>query len=343
MTVSSNLLAQLRAALPGLALVALVAAVARLSAPFRPAVIGEILVAVLLGILIANLTTLPAAFGAGIRLAVQRLLRVGIVLLGARLSLGDVAAVGGGAFGLVILCMAVALAFALAMGRAFGLQPNLSLLIAVGTAVCGNSAIVATAPVIQAKEREVSFAVATITLFGTLAVFFYPLVGHALQLGDGVFGVWAGIAVNDTSQVVAASAAYSPEARDTATVVKLVRNALMAPLIVGIAWWAARRTTVRTDKVRAGALRAFPLFVLGFLGMALLRTVGLIDPDLAARIDGLATLFILLALAGVGLSTRLAQMKEVGFRPFQVGMATAAVLGLFSLALISALGIAPGR
>ena len=119
-------------------------------------------------------------------------LRVGIVLLGARLSLGEVAAVGGGAVGLVILCMVVALVFALAMGRAFGLPANLSLLIAVGTAVCGNSAIVATAPVIQAKEREVSFAVATITLFGTLAVFFYPLIGHALGLGDGTFGVWAG-------------------------------------------------------------------------------------------------------------------------------------------------------
>src|SRR5262249_52552891 len=137
--------------------------------------------------------------------------------------------------------------------------PRLALVIGVGTAICGNSAIIATAPVVEADERDVGFAVATITLFGTLAVFLYPLIGHAVGLSDVSFGVWSGVAVNDTSQAIASSAAYSVVARDIATVVKLVRNTLMAPMILVIAWWWSRRTIKLTDgAVRRSALKAFP-------------------------------------------------------------------------------------
>lgn len=326
---------------PGIAAAVAIAIVARLLAFALPAALSEVLVAVLLGIVVANSGQLPPAAAPGLRFAVQRVLRLGIILLGARLSLGDVAQIGVGALGLVLLMMTIAFSFALVAGRIFALPRRLAILIGVGTAVCGNSAIVATAPVIDAEDREVSFAVATITLFGTLAVFLYPLIGHALALASPVFGVWSGVAVNDTSQVVAASAAYSPEARDIATVVKLVRNTLMAPLIVVIAWWWARYGRVERDEVRAGALRAFPLFVLGFLFMALLRTAGLIDRGLAAPIDEVARACILVALAGVGLSTRVAQMRTVGPRPFYVGFGTAVIMAGLSLAAITALGIAP--
>jgi len=147
--------------------------------------------------------------------------------------------------------------------------------------------------------------------------------------------------VNDTSQVVAASAAYSSQARDIATVVKLVRNTLMAPLIVLIAWWWGRRAPVGGNGVRSGALRAFPLFVLGFLLMALLRSVGLIDRSLAAPIDQVATACILVALSAVGLSTRIAQLRTIGPRPFYVGFGTAVVIAVLSLTAIVALGAAP--
>src|SRR5581483_3283976 len=309
----------LRRLAPGLLAAFAVAAVARLASAVLPPALAEVLVAVLLGIVVANTGILPPSTAPGLRFAVQRVLRLGIILLGARLSLGDVAQIGVGAFGLVVATMTVAFTLTLVAGRAASLPPRLALLIGVGTAVCGNSAIVATAPVIDAEDREVSFAVATITLFGTLAVFCYPLIGHALALANPVFGVWTGVAANDTSQVVAASAAYSPEARDVATVVKLVRNTLMAPLIVLIAWWWGRKTRVEGDEVRAGALRAFPLFVVGFLFMALLRTAGVIDKASAAPIDVVATACILIALAGVGLSTRIAQLRTIGPRPFYVG------------------------
>lgn len=325
----------------GLGAAVLVAIVARVVASGLPPAFNEVLVAVLLGIVVANSGLLPAATAPGLRFSVQRVLRLGIILLGARLSLGDVAQIGAGAVGLVVLTMTAAFAFAVVVGRYVSLPPRLALLIGVGTAVCGNSAIVATAPVIDAEDREVSFAVATITIFGTLAVFAYPLIGHALGLPDAVFGVWSGVAVNDTSQVVAASAAYSPHARDIATVVKLVRNTLMAPLIVLIAWWWARRGTVASGEVRAGALRAFPLFVLGFLFMALLRTAGLIPPSLATPIDQIATACILVALAAVGLSTRVAQLRTIGPRPFYVGFGTALLVAALSLTAIVALGAAP--
>jgi uncharacterized integral membrane protein (TIGR00698 family) len=326
---------------PGLALASGIALVARIVAGALPSALSEILVAVLLGIVVANVAPLPAATSPGIRFAVQRVLRAGIVLLGARLSLGAVVAIGAGALGLVLVSMTVAFTVALVVGRALRLPRRLALLIGVGTAVCGNSAIVATAPVVRAEEREVSFAVATITLFGTLAVFVFPLVGRALGLGDTTFGVWSGVAVNDTSQVVAASAAFSTQARDVATVVKLVRNALMAPLIVLIAWWWQRDADAAPANVGRSVRSAVPLFVLGFLGLALLRTVGLIPPNGAAVLDEIAKALILVALAGVGLSTRLVQLRSIGLTPFVGGLATASVLAALSLTAIVSLGIAP--
>ena len=326
---------------PGLALAGAVALVARVLAGSLPPAFGEILVAVLLGIAVANVVTIPSTAMPGIRFAVQRVLRGGIILLGARLSLDAVLAIGAGVLGLVLVSMTVAFTVALLVGRALRLPRRLALLIGVGTAVCGNSAIVATAPVVRAEEREVSFAIATITLFGTLAVFAFPLIGRALGLGDVTFGVWSGVAVNDTSQVVAASAAFSPAARDIATVVKLVRNALMAPLIVLIAWWWQRETDAASANVERGIRGAVPLFVLGFLALALLRSIGAIPPELAAIIDEVARAFILVALAVVGLNTRLVDLRAVGLTPFFAGLATALVLAAMSLTAIVGLDIGP--
>jgi uncharacterized integral membrane protein (TIGR00698 family) len=331
----------LTALLPGLALAGLVAVIARIATPAVP--VSEVLVAVLLGIVVANTVPERPSYAPGIRFAVQRVLRAGIVLLGARLSLDAVLAIGASALGLVLVSMTVAFTVALLVGSALRLPRRLALLIGVGTAVCGNSAIVATAPVVKAEEREVSFAVATITLFGTLAVFVFPLLGRALGLGDETFGVWSGVAVNDTSQVVAASAAYSSPARDVATVVKLVRNALMAPLIVLIAWWWQHSAEAAERSVGRSVRSAVPLFVLGFLALALLRSTGLIHPNVAALLDEIAKALILVALAGVGLNTRLAQLRAIGLTPFFAGLATAAVLAALSLMAILSLGIAPAR
>jgi uncharacterized integral membrane protein (TIGR00698 family) len=327
----------------GLAAAAIVAVLARFAALWLPGGLSEILLAVWIGLLIASFRGLPSSMEPGLRFAQQRILRLGIILLGARLSLGDIAAIGFGALALVLVCMVSVFSFVLLIGNLTRMPRSLVVLIGVGTAVCGNSAIIATAPVVKAEEREVSFAVATITIFGTLAVFLYPLLGTLLHLSNAAYGVWTGVAVNDTSQVVAASAAFSAESRDIATVVKLVRNTLMAPLILLVAlWWSGTDgTAVDGKRARAGALKAFPLFVLGFLAMALLRSVGLIDVNTARIMDEVAKICILLALAGVGLSTRLGLLRAVGAAPFLLGLGAGVLLAALSLAGINLLNLEP--
>lgn len=329
----------LRGLLPGLSIVVLVAVTARVV----HGLIGgpsEILLAIGIGIGVASLVRLPPVAAPGVAFAAQRILRVGIVLLGARLSLGAIAEIGApvaiAAAGLV----GVILVLGWLVGRRIGLSSPLVGLIAVGTAICGNSAILATAPLVRASPREVSFAVATITLFGTLALVTYPIIGRALGLDDGAYGTWIGLAVNDTSQVVGAGAAYSPEARDVATVVKLIRNLMIAPVMVGIALVAARADPAgQTGTLRRGVVRALPLFVIGFLGMALLRTLGVIDATLADRLAEAAAACVLVALAAVGLGTRVGELRAIGPRPMLLGIVLGAVLAAIAAAAIAAFGL----
>lgn len=322
--------------LPGLLLVIALAAGARVSTQALPGVIGEVTVGIVLGLVVANLVRPPPPFNAGIRFAMGVPLRLGIVLLGARLSFGDVLSTGIGALVVIVACMAFALALVTALGRLLGLPPRLAALIAVGTAVCGNSAIAATAPVIEAKESDVSFAVATITLFGILAVLLYPLIGHALGLSDSFFGHWAGVAVNDTSQVTAAGFAYSEAAGETATVVKLIRNTLMGPLIVVIGVLYIRSGMAASEEhvqeaSRLPWVKLVPLFVVGFVAMAALNSLSLLPAGALSPISEASKALILVALVGVGLNTDVSQLRSVGWRPLQAGFLAAAALSVFAL------------
>jgi uncharacterized integral membrane protein (TIGR00698 family) len=229
----------------------------------------------------------------------------------------------------------------------------LATLIGVGTAVCGNSAIVATAPVIGARDEEVSFAIATNTLFGTLAVFLYPFIGHALGMSDAAFGTWAGTAVNDTSQVVAAGFAYSEAAGKVATAVKLTRNALMGGVIVAMGLAYGRAAAAGADAGTGAWMKrlkqSLPLFVVGFLFLALLNTLGAVralsnatGQDIPKVLQLIVKFLILVALSGVGLSTRFEAMRKTGLRPFYVGLATAAATATASLLIIRWFGPAAG-
>jgi uncharacterized integral membrane protein (TIGR00698 family) len=335
-----------------------VALVARLVTGFLPSIVAEVTVAILLGIVVAGIAgprLVPLT--PGLRFASQRVLRLGIILLGARLSLAEIARIGVPSTVVIVVTMAISFAIVLLVARLVRIESRLAILIAVGSAVCGNTAIVATAPVIGARAREVAYAVATITLFGTLAVFLYPTIGRAVGMPQPSFGLWAGVAVHDTSQVIATSAAYGPDALDVATVVKLIRNALMAPLLFLIATgWAARgdgdpaaveagdpadgRSTTPTTRV--GIRRAVPLFVLGFLLLALLRTVGIIDAEEATVLDSVARSLILVALAAVGMSIHVGELRETSWRPLAVGFSVALLVGLGSLVAIMTLGLGAG-
>jgi uncharacterized membrane protein YadS len=322
---------------------------------FLPSIVAEVSVALLLGIVVASIAGPRLRhLTPGLAFSSQRVLRLGIVLLGARLSLAEIARIGLPATGLIVVTMAASFAIVLLVARLVRVDDRLAILIAVGSAVCGNTAIVATAPVIGARAREVAYAVATITLFGTLAVFLYPSIGRALDLSPTSSGLWAGVAVHDTSQVIATGAAFGPEALDVATVVKLIRNALMAPLLFLIAAvWAGRAAQDAATPNgtgapalsrpvaarRRGIRRAVPLFVLGFLALATLRTVGLIDASEAAGLDTIARSLILVALAAVGMSIRVGELRETSWRPLAVGFAVALIVGLGSLVAIVTLGL----
>jgi uncharacterized integral membrane protein (TIGR00698 family) len=307
-----------------------------------PSVVSEVTIAILIGIVVGRSPIVQnATLGPGLKVASEALLRLGIVLLGARLSVQQIAGIGLPAAAVIAVTMAAALTLVLVLSRLAAVDSRLAVLLAVGAAVCGNTAVVATAPVISARSRDVAYAVATVTLFGTIAVFVYPLIGHTTHLGDAVFGLWAGIAINDTSQVVAASAAYSPGAFEVATVVKLIRNALMAPLLVAIGWSWNRRTGRRAD-TRAGLRRAIPVFVLGFLALSGLRSAGAIDAGLASNLEIAARALILVALSAIGLNLRVAELRSVGPKPITIGLAAALVIGTCTILAIVTFGLANG-
>lgn len=336
-------MARVRPLIPGLLVAIAIAIVARLLTTFLlPPVVSEVTVAILIALLVGRVPVVRVLpLGPGLKVAAERLLRVGIVLLGAKLSVQQIVGIGLPAAAIIAITMAVAFGLVLGLSRLAAVEGRLAVLLAVGAAVCGNSAVVATTPVISARPRDTAYAVATVTLFGTIAVFAYPLIGHAGHLADAVFGLWSGVAINDTSQVVAASSAYSPGAFEVATVVKLIRNALMAPLLLLIAWAWTRRTGTSGDTA-AGVRRAVPLFVLGFLALSALRSVGLVGADLANTFEVVARALILVALSAVGLNVRFADLREVGWRPLAVGLGAALAVGTATLVAIVTFGLADG-
>jgi uncharacterized integral membrane protein (TIGR00698 family) len=327
---------------PGLALALGIAALAS-AAPTSP-----ILVAILAGLALRNSVGLPPAYEPGVRLAAGSILRVGVALLGIRLSLGALTGIGLIALPIVVSCIAAALLLATWSTRTFGLPRRLGLLIAVGTAICGNSAIAATAPAIGADENETSYAVGTITLFGLLALFVHPFAAHALFGADArLVGLFLGTAIHDTAQVAGAGLLYAqhfgaPEALDVAALTKLVRNLFLLTVIPLVVLLHGRPPEQRTPH---GPPR-LPLFVLGFAALAAARTLGdlaagsraLVNDALWAAAIGLGSDAsagcLAVAMAAIGLSTRLGRLKSLGLTPLAAGLATAAVVALVSAALV---------
>ncbi len=301
-------------------------------------VVSAVAVAIVLGVLLRNVWGLPEACKPGVSFAVKRLLRVGIALLGAQLSLAQVLRTGGTAVLVVAACIVLAILVVRFLSARMGLSDRLGTLLGVGTSICGVSAIVATAPAIEAKQEETSLAVATITVFGLLAVVAYPLLGRLLGLSDVFFGTWAGTAVNDTSQVVATGLIYSQKAGEVATVVKLTRNLFMAPVIVVLSslyMAKARQAGGESSKARGVSLKAaVPGFILGFVAMAILNSLGAFPPAVLDAIRTASAWLIVIALAGVGLETNLAALRRIGFRPFYAGLCAATFMAVVSFALI---------
>lgn len=326
--------------------------------------ISAVMLGILLGLIIGAVIPLPKVLKPGLRFCVKKVLRLGIVMLGIRLTIFDVFKLGAYGVPIVIICILGALFFTTRINKWLKLPERLGTLIAVGTSICGVSAIVATGPAIDAEEEEVAYAVAVITIFGLLATLVYPYVTNLIFGGEALkVGLFLGTSVHDTSQVVGSAKVYAdvfaaPLALDVATVTKLVRNVFMAAVIPFMAFYyargRARRTQGEVSGKKASFLKLLPLFVVGFLIMAVIRSVGDAGIKAGGNAFGLwdggawksiyssiqtwAGNLLVVALAGVGLSTDFRTFKGLGIKPFLVGLGAALIVGVVSFIAISLLG-----
>lgn len=318
-------------------------------------------VAIVLGLLLRNTLPLPASLTPGLKFATTTVLRLGIVLVGIRLSFFDVLKLGLAGLPVVIAAITTGLVFVTWFNRKLGLPPRLGTLVAAGTSICGVTAIVSTAPAIEADEREVAYAVANVVAFGLFGMLVYPHLAHAVLTGSETIGLFLGTAVHDTSQVVGAALTYKQIYADdvvlrTATVTKLTRNIFLAAVIPILTWMHVRSTHGHRHAMTLSWTQFVPGFVLGFLAMAVVRSVGdatlgssgaaygVLDASgwrwLTAWVGDFwaSQLFLGTAMAAVGLNTSFKVFQGVGLKPFAVGLAGALVVGAVGMGMAVALG-----
>lgn len=297
--------------------------------------IEYVLWAILVGILLANLVPLPRIFHSGIR-TYEFWLKLGIVLLGSRFVLRDILKLGGISLALVLVEVSVSLWLMHFLGRRFGLKPKLVSLLAVGSSICGVSAIIAAKGAIAADDEDSTFAIAAILALGAVALFSFPLVGHALHLNDTAFGLWAGLGVDNTAESVATGALYSDAAGKVAVLAKTCRNALIGFVVLGYAiYWVRRGQAEEVGNRGAFLWDKFPKFILGFLAVSLLVSFRLFDPGQVASLANLSRWAFLLSFAGVGLQTNFRNLSKQGLRPFVVGALGELLIAALTLGLVA--------
>lgn len=330
----------------GLAAVAAITIVASLLGQLAP-VIGGPVFAVAIGIVLSGLARRTPSLRPGIAFASRQLLQLSVVLLGALLSAAQLVRVGAQSLPVIATTLAAAAIAAVVLARLLKIRSMLAVLIGVGTAICGASAIAAVASVLDPEERDVAFAVSTIFLFNVAAVLLFPLLGHVLSMSQHGFGLWAGTAVNDTSSVVAAATVYGGAATRYAVVVKLTRTLAIVPITIGAAVIAQRSRLRTPDQLASGAVAASPRvrltkvvppFMILFVLAALANSAGWIPRAASGDVHRAATILITAALAGIGLSTSVGEMRLTGVRPLLYGAGLWVAVALTSLAVQSLTG-----
>ncbi len=320
--------------LPGLLLCFLLAVPAYGAGRIWPLVGGPIF-GILLGMTLAFWRR-PGFFNRGVAFTGKKILQFAIVLLGFGMHLLVVLQVGAQSLLVMVFTLAAAFIAAFFLGKVLKIPGNGAVLIGVGTAICGGSAIAATAPVVKASDEEMAFAISTIFLFNIAAVFLFPFLGHIWGMGDFAFGMWAGTAINDTSSVVAAGYAFSDAAGRFATIVKLTRTLMILPTTVVLAFYMGRR------KKSAGEYRlrnTFPWFILGFLAAAIVTTGGFLGPVFPIYLAEAGKFCIVMAMAAIGLNTHLFKLAKHGWRPLLLGLGCWFAVAAVSLATQYTLGL----
>ncbi|GAA0533511.1 putative integral membrane protein (TIGR00698 family) [Rhizomicrobium palustre] len=292
-------------------------------------VLSPMILAILLGMMFHNLVGTPARAKPGVKFAMRHILRFAVALLGLQLTTQQLAEVG--LTGVAIIAATLGSTFILTkwLGKMLGVEQRLAELIAAGTSICGASAVVAVNTVTEAHDEDVAYAVACVTIFGTVAMFVYPLLPSLLHLGPQGFGLWAGASIHEVAQVVAASFQDGKAAGEFGTIAKLARVGMLAPVVMVLAMLAARRSS--SHKASTVSL---PGFVTGFVFLVLFNSAVPFPASWHHGIAVLTTILLSIALAALGLETDIRKLAEKGFHPMLLGAVSSLFIACFSLFLV---------
>lgn len=296
--------------------------------------ISAAILAILLGALARNLFDLPNSVSDGAKKIVRKLLPYTIILTGASLNLAAATRIGLPSRAIIVICLTIATVASISLGAWFRTRERTALLIGAGTAICGTSAIIAVAPLIDAEDDDLTLSAGTVNLLGLVLMFSFPALGAYLNLSAEAYGVWAGTSIHAVPQVVAAGFAHSTEAGAVATLIKLVRVALLAPMAFLIAVIYARRRA-GTERRKINYWQLIPTFIWGFLGLAVLNTLGLLTMlHVDKLVNEVSTLLLTIAMAAIGLEVNARSLAKTGGGALATGVACCLLLCLTSLALI---------
>ena len=320
--------------LPGLVF-ALVVSFAGFNIHWRFDTISPLVASLAIGVIIGNIGIIPHSFAPGQKFASRKVLRFGIVLLGTQLAASQVIDLGGRELIVVLAVVAITFLGTLWLGPKLGVSKTLSLLIATGFSICGASAVAAMEGVVEAEEEEVTYSIALVTLCGSLAIVLLPLLRNFVGLQDAhQFGSWVGASVHDVAQVIATSSTGGKDAVTSATVVKLSRVVLLAPLVTMMAIWVKRGKSGFTAKASQSKVNFMPLFVFGFLVMIAVRTSGVIPSDWLLPLKKIEQWCLAIALVGLGSDVKISKLFKVGGKPLLL-----AAISWGAIAVVSLLGV----
>ena len=304
--------------------------------------LGASIIALFMGTII-NSFFHPVWMKPALKFTSKKILKAAIVLLGASLSMGTIMSVGRMTFFVMIFTFAMCFGGGYFIRKLFGLNWKLSNLISAGTGICGGSAIAAIAPVIDADDKDIAFAMSSTFLFDMVMIALYPLMGKALGMSDIAYGIWAGTSVNDTASVVASGYAFSETAGDFATMVKLTRTIAIIPTVLVFAWIGTRIKQKELNAAGEGKkvdlMKIIPWFIGGFLLLAVLNSVGFIPVAVSGIMKGTSKFLMVAALAAIGLNTSLLDFRKAGLKPMFYGITIDTLVTLTALAVIWCMGL----
>ena len=295
--------------------------------------LSPMILAIIIGIAFHNLVGTPARARPGVTFSLRKILRLAIILLGLQLTAEQVAQVGATGIAVILITLVSTIAFTKWLGGMLGVDRKLAELIAAGTSICGASAVIATNTVTDAPDEDVAYAVACVTVFGSIAMFFYPLMEGGLHLPPHAYGLWAGSSIHEIAQVVAAAYQDGKQAGDFATIAKLSRVMMLAPVVISLGLMS-RNHPHKSGHRRQARPVPMPWFVLGFIALVGINSVVAIPTDIKAGIVAATTFLLSVALAAMGLETDIRKLRAKGLRPLILGLSAFLFIAGFSLMLV---------